>query len=144
MGACVALFPVVNDKHLCLADVEGKVVVLAPHWQVTDLVLIGCLTVVGDQAYHRLVVSKLNYSVEDRCSYAIMGEQGAQEGPKHAPLRGPRVDGHCGRCDDVAYPHHLGRPIRRSRIQLQRDVFSPRVELCDELGGQYGVKYTSW
>ena len=27
----------------------------------------------------------------------------------------------------MAYPHHLGRPARKSRIQLQREVFRPRV-----------------
>ena len=38
---------------LCLAHVEGEVVVLAPHCQVSDLLPIGCLIVVGDQAYDR-------------------------------------------------------------------------------------------
>jgi hypothetical protein len=55
IGAC---FPVVHDQLLCLADVEEKVVVLAPHYQITDLP-IGCLIVIRDQAYHRHVVSKL-------------------------------------------------------------------------------------
>ena len=43
--------PVVHNHLLCLDHVEGEVVVLAPHGQVSDL-LIGCLIVVGDQAYH--------------------------------------------------------------------------------------------
>ena len=43
-----------------------------------------------------------------------MGEQGVEEGTKHAPLEGP-------------YPHHLGWPVRKSRIQLKREEFSPRV-----------------
>ena len=30
-------FPVVHDQLLCLGDVEGEVVVLAPHCQVFDL-----------------------------------------------------------------------------------------------------------
>ena len=36
----------------------------------------------------------------------------------------PRGPG--GRCV-VTYPYHLGVAIRKSRIQLQREVFSPRV-----------------
>ena len=28
---------------------------------------------------------------------------------------------------DVTYSYHLGRPVRKSKIQLQRDVFSPRI-----------------
>ena len=32
-----------------------------------------------------------------------------------------------------------GRPVRKSRIQLQREVFSPRV-LSDQLLGHYGVE----
>ena len=40
-------FPAVHDQLLCLAHIEGKVVVLAPHSQVFDLLPIGCLIVVG-------------------------------------------------------------------------------------------------
>jgi hypothetical protein len=54
-----------------------------------------------------------------------MGQQGAQEGTKHTCLRGPSVEGQCSR-HVVAYPYHLGQPVRKSRIQLQREVFSPR------------------
>jgi hypothetical protein len=36
-----------------------------------------------------------------------MSEQGVQEGTKHTPLRGPRVEDQRGRCV-VAYPYHLG------------------------------------
>ena len=56
-----------------------------------------------------------------------MSEQGVQ-GTEHTPLRGPRVEDHCGGCV-VTYPYHLGQPVRKSRIQLQWVLFSPRV-LC--------------
>ena len=39
--------------------------------------------------------------------HAVVGEQGVQEGTKHAPLRGPCVENQRGRCV-VAYPYHLG------------------------------------
>ena len=42
-------FPVVHNHLLCLDHVEGEVVVLAPHGQVSDLLPIGCLVIVGDQ-----------------------------------------------------------------------------------------------
>ena len=58
--------------------------------------------------------------------HVVVGEQGVQEGSKHAPLRGPSVEDQHGKCV-VAYPYHLGWPIRKYRIQLQREVFSPRV-----------------
>ncbi|KAK6290915.1 hypothetical protein J4Q44_G00386850, partial [Coregonus suidteri] len=120
-------FPVVQNQLLCLDHVEGEVVVLAPHGQVSVLLPIGCLIVVSDQAYHRCVVSKLNDGVGVVLSHAVVGEQGVQEGTEHAPLRGPRVEDQRGRCV-VTYPYHLGgRPIRKSRIELQREVFSPRV-----------------
>jgi hypothetical protein len=54
------------------------------------------------------------------------GEQGEQEGNKHAPLRGPRVEDQRGRCV-VPTLTTWGRPVRKSRIQLQRELFSPRV-----------------
>ena len=55
--------------------------------------------------------------------HAVLGEQGVQEGTKYTPLRGPRVEDKRGR-RVVAYPY---RPVRKSRIQLQREVFSPWV-----------------
>ena len=54
-----------------------------------------------------------------------MSEQGVLEGTEHAPLKGPCVEDQRGGC--VTYPYHLGWPVRKSRIQLQREVFSPRV-----------------
>jgi hypothetical protein len=54
-----------------------------------------------------------------------MGEQGVQEGTKHTPLRGPRVEGERGGCF-VAYPHHLGEasqevqdPVAEGSVQSQ-------------------------
>ena len=58
-----------------------------------------------------------------------MSEQGVQEGTEQAPLRGSCVlDGSVA---DVLLPTLTtwGRSVRKSRIQLQREVFSPRV-LC--------------
>ena len=55
-----------------------------------------------------------------------MSEQGVQEGTEHAPLRGPSVEDQRGGCA-VTYLYHLGWPIRKSRMQLQREVFSLRV-----------------
>ena len=60
-------FPVVQDNLLCLAHIEGEVVVLVSHCQVSDLLPIGSLIAVGDQAYHCCVGSKLNDVVVESC-----------------------------------------------------------------------------
>jgi hypothetical protein len=86
---------------------QRETVVLAPHCQVSDLLHIGCLIVVGDQAYHCLVVSKLNDGVGVVLGHAVVDDQGVQEGTKHAPLRGPSVEDRRGRYV-AAYPYHLG------------------------------------
>ena len=96
-----------HDHLLCLARIEGEVVVLAPHCQVYELLPIGCLIVVGDHAYHCCVVSKLNDCVGVVLSHAVVDEQGVQEGTKQAPLRDPRFEDQRDRCV-VAYPYHLG------------------------------------
>ena len=70
-------FPIVHDQLLCLADIEGEV---------SDLLPIGWLIVVGDQAYHCFVVSKLNDGVGVMLGHAVVSEQGVQEGTKQAPL----------------------------------------------------------
>ena len=56
-------FLVVHNHLLCLDRIEGEVVVLIPHGQVSDLLAIGCLIVVGDQDYHCCVIAKLNDGV---------------------------------------------------------------------------------
>jgi hypothetical protein len=49
-GVFSPLFPVVHNHLLCLDHVEGEVIILAPYGQVSDLLPIGCLVVVDDQA----------------------------------------------------------------------------------------------
>ena len=57
-------FPVVHNlKKSSLGYVEGEVVVLAPHGQVSDHLPIGCLVVVADQAYHCCVICKRNFFI---------------------------------------------------------------------------------
>ena len=58
--------------------------------------------------------------------HAVVGEQGVQDGTKHAPLRSSRVESQRGGCV-VATLTTWGQPIRKSRIQLQREMFNPRV-----------------
>ena len=47
-GVLCSPFPVVHNHLLCLDRVEGEVVVLASHSQVSDLLPIDCLVIVGD------------------------------------------------------------------------------------------------
>ena len=55
-------------------------------------------------------------------SHAVVGKQGVQEGTKHAPLRGLML-----RVSVVDVLLTWGWPVKKSRIQLQRETFSPRV-----------------
>ena len=50
-----------------------------------------------------------------------MSGQEVQERTEHAPLRGLRVEDQRDGCV-ITYPYYLGRPVRKSRIQLQREV----------------------
>ena len=116
-------FPVVHNHLLCLDHIEGEVVVFAPQGQVADLLPIICLIVVGD---HCCVIRTLNDGVGVVPGRAVMSEQGVQEGTEHARRRGPMLRISVA---DVLLPTLTtwGRPVRKSRIQLQREVFSPRV-----------------
>ena len=80
-------FPVIHNHLLCLDHVEGEVVMLAPHGQITDLLHINCLIVIGDQVYHCCVVCKHNGGVGVVPGHAVMSEQGVQEGTEHASER---------------------------------------------------------
>ena len=72
-GLSGPLFPVVHDQLLCLAHIDGEVVVLAPHCQISAPLPIGCLI---DQAYQFCVVSKLNDGGEVVFGHTVVGEQG--------------------------------------------------------------------
>ena len=64
MGVCSALpFPIAHNQLLCLAHIGGEFVDPAPQCQFSDLLPIGCLIAVGDQAYHCCVVRKHNDDV---------------------------------------------------------------------------------
>jgi hypothetical protein len=84
------------------------------------------MAIVRDQSYHCCVIGKLN-GVGVIPGHEVMSEQGVQEGTEHAPSRAPRVEDERGR---FVVTHSTlttwGRPIRKSRIQLQREVFSPQ------------------
>ena len=74
----------------------------------------GCLVVVGDQAYHCSVIGKLNDGIGVVPGRAVMNEQGVQEGTEYAPLRGLCVEDQRGGCV-VTYPYHLG--MARQEVQ---------------------------
>ena len=73
-------FPLVHNHLLWLGHVDDEVVVCAAHGQDSDLLHIGCLIVVGDQAYHCCVIRKVNDAVRVVPGRSVMSEQGVQEG----------------------------------------------------------------
>ena len=84
-GVIGPLFPVVHNHLLCLDHVEGEVVVLAPHGQVSDLFPIGCLIVIGDQAYHCCIIGKCYDVVGVMPGRAVMRELEVQKETEPAP-----------------------------------------------------------
>ncbi len=76
-------------------------VLLTPFSQGTHLLSVGRLIVVGDQAYHRCVVSKFDDDIGAVCSCTVMCVQGVQEWAEDAALRAPvlRIRG-----DDLLLP----------------------------------------
>ena len=104
----------VHNHLLCLEHAEGEVVVLAPHGQVSDLLPIGCFAIVGDQAYHCCVVSKLNDGVGVVPGHAVVVEQGVQEGTEHSPLWSSSVEDQRGRC--VVTSPHLPDPVAEGGV----------------------------
>ncbi len=91
-----------HPLHRCLVDgdgcvfsaddVEGEVVLLTPFSQGTHLLSVGRLIVVGDQAYHRCVISKFDDDVGAVCSCTVVCVQGVQEWAEDATLRCTSVE----------------------------------------------------
>jgi hypothetical protein len=113
-----------------IADVEGDVVVLTPQYQVSDLLPIGWLIVVSDQAKHYRLVSKLNNGVGGEY------RRGLSTHSRGVLVLRVQRGGFV-----VAYPHHLG--AARQEVQdpvADGGVQSQGPELSDELGGHCGVE----
>ena len=56
-GVLPLLFPDVHDHLLYFVDVECEFIFLTPHSEGPHLLPVGCLVVVGNQAYHCSVVT---------------------------------------------------------------------------------------
>ncbi len=65
---------------------------LTPFSQDTHLLSVGRLIVVGDQAYHRCVISKFDDDIGAVCSFAVMCVQGVQEWAEDEALRSTSVE----------------------------------------------------
>ena len=55
--------PKVNNELFSLANIEGQIIVLAPHCQILHLPPVSTLIIVSYQTNHSGVVSKFNYTV---------------------------------------------------------------------------------
>ncbi len=127
-NACVfsALSPEIHHQLLGLVDIEWEVVLLTPFSQGTHLLSVGRLIIVSDQAYHRCVISKFDDDVRAVCGCTVMCVQGEQEWAEDAAWGAPvlRIRG-----DEVFLPILITwlLHIRKSRMQLHRDLFSLRV-----------------
>ncbi len=67
-------------------------VLLTPFSQSTQLLSVGHLIVVGDQAYHRCVIGKFADDVGAVCGCTVVCVQGVQEWAEDAALRSTSVE----------------------------------------------------
>ncbi len=81
-------------------------VLLTPFSQGTHLLSVGHLIVVGDQAYHRCVISKFDDDIGAVCCCTVVCVQGVQEWAEDATLWGTNVEDQ-GRLCVVAHSDHL-------------------------------------
>jgi hypothetical protein len=123
MGVCYLCC--LHDQLLHFVDIERGIIFLAPLHQVPNLLPVGCLIVVSNQAYHCCDVCKLDDLIGGVHRHADIGEQGVQERAEHAPeatvLRISVVE--------VLLPTFSTwcRPVRKFRTRLHRAGFRPRA-----------------
>ncbi len=114
-------------------------VLLTPFSQDTHLISVGRLIVVGDQAYHLCVISKLDDDV-GICGCTVVCVQGVQQWAEDAALRSTSVEDQ-GRLGVVAHSDHLTSACQKVQDPAaQRSVQSQSLELRNQCGRHYGVK----
>ena len=59
-GVLPLLFPEVHDQLLYFVDIEREVIILEPHSQGPHVLPVGCLVIIGNQAYYCCVICKLD------------------------------------------------------------------------------------
>ncbi len=115
-------------------------VLLTPFSQVTHLLSVGLLIVVGDQAYHRCVISKFDDDVGAVCGCTVVCVQGVQEWAEDAALWSTSVEDQ-GRLCVVAHSDHLTSACQEVQDPAaQRSVQSQSLEFRNQCGRHYGVK----
>lgn len=73
----------------------------------SDLLAVGCVIVICDQANDSRVISKLDDGAGAVGGHIFVREQGVQERAEHAALRGPSVESQVERCGGASL-HSLG------------------------------------
>ncbi len=127
MGVCSLLCLLKSTtSSLVLLMLSGWVVLLTPFSQGTRLLSVGRLIVVGDQAYHRCVIGKFDDNVRAVCGCTVVCVREYRSGLRTQPCGAPvlRIRG-----DEVLLSILTTwlLPVRNFRIQLHRDLFSPRL-----------------
>lgn len=132
--------PVVHNQLHCFADIEMEVVVLMPLCQGCDLLSVGHLVVIGDQADDVSIVRKLNDDVGAIGGHAVMCEQGEQEGAEHTALSAACVESEGGGCGG-AFPYCLGSAHQEVQDSVAQGGVEFHVsELDDKLWGHNGIE----
>ncbi len=139
-----ALSPEIHHQLLGLVDVEWEVVLLAPFSQGTHLLSVGRLIVSVIRPV--TVVSSANLTMTLELCVAVQScvyrqyRSGLRTQPCGAPVL--RIRG-----DEVLLPILTTwlLPVRKSRIQLHRDLFSPRVwSFSTSVAGTMVVKWLNY
>ncbi len=115
--------PEIHHQLLGLTDVQRDVVVVTPVSQGVHLFSVGWFTLVGDQTYHRCVICKFDDDVgaTQSCVYREY-RRGLRTQPWGASVL--RVSG-----EEMFLPTltTCRLPVRKSRIQLHRELFRYRA-----------------
>ncbi len=93
-------------------------VLLTPFSQGTHLLSVGRLIVVGDQAYHRCVISKFDDDIGAVCSCTVVCVQGVQEWAEDAALRCTSVEDEGGKMISMKNFSQVSGPAIAQKLHL--------------------------
>src|SRR4029434_3726968 len=122
----IGAFALLSLRSFCFANIQLEVVVSAPRGQKVDLLPVVGIIVLGDETHQSCVVRKLHHVIGTVGCWAVVSQQGEEQGTEHTALRGPCTECDAAR-DVVADSYCLGSLTEKVQHPIAKGGVEPQL-----------------